>query len=215
MRRITQLCLTVAALLSASVVLSQSTLTGTVKGSDYNEPLLGANVIEKGTTNGAVTDFDGNFTLTTKASSGEIEISYVGYSTKVITFNGNTDLGEILLDASEFGLEEISIIASVAVDRKTPVAVSTIKADEIEFKLGTQEFPEILKSTPGVYATKSGGGYGDGRINLRGFNSENVAVMINGVPVNDMENGRVYWSNWAGLRRCNKLYAGAERSRSF
>lgn len=199
MRRITQLCLTVAALLSASVVLSQSTLTGTVKGSDYNEPLLGANVIEKGTTNGAVTDFDGNFTLTTKASSGEIEISYVGYSTKVITFNGNTDLGEILLDASEFGLEEISIIASIAVDRKTPVAVSTIKADEIEFKLGTQEFPEILKSTPGVYATKSGGGYGDGRINLRGFNSENVAVMINGVPVNDMENGRVYWSNWAGL----------------
>jgi len=56
-----------------------------------------------------------------------------------------------------------------------------------------------LKSTPGVYATKSGGGFGDGRINMRGFNSENVAVMINGVPVNDMENGRVYWSNWAGL----------------
>ena len=45
----------------------------------------------------------------------------------------------------------------------------------------------------------SGGGYGDGRINLRGFNSENVAVLINGIPVNDMENGRVYWSNWAGL----------------
>ena len=69
----------------------------------------------------------------------------------------------------------------------------------IENKLGSQEFPEILKSTPGVYATKSGGGFGDGRLNLRGFNSENVAVLINGVPVNDMENGRVYWSNWAGL----------------
>ena len=79
------------------------------------------------------------------------------------------------------------------------MAVSTIKAADIERKLGTQEFPEILKSTPGVYATKSGGGFGDSRITLRGFNSENVAVMINGVPVNDMENGRVYWSNWAGL----------------
>ena len=97
-------------------------------------------------------------------------------------------------------LDEIVITqTSFAVDRKTPVAVSTIKADVIENKLGTQEFPEILKSTPGVYATKSGGGFGDGRLNLRGFNSENVAVMINGVPVNDMENGRVYWSNWAGL----------------
>jgi len=85
------------------------------------------------------------------------------------------------------------------VDRKTPVAVSTIKAQDIALKLSTQEFPEILKSTPGVYATRAGGGYGDGRVNLRGFDSNNIAVMINGVPVNDMENGRVYWSNWAGL----------------
>ena len=97
-------------------------------------------------------------------------------------------------------LDEIIITAtSFAIDRKTPVAVSTIKAADIELKLGTQEFPEILKSTPGVYATKTGGGYGDARINLRGFSSQNVAVMINGVPVNDMENGAVYWSNWAGL----------------
>jgi len=97
-------------------------------------------------------------------------------------------------------LDEIILTAtSFAIDRKTPVAVSTIRAADIERKLGSQEFPEILKSTPGVYATKSGGGFGDGRINMRGFNSENVAVMINGVPVNDMENGRVYWSNWAGL----------------
>ncbi|NEW80302.1 MAG: TonB-dependent receptor, partial [Gelidibacter sp.] len=109
-------------------------------------------------------------------------------------------LGTILLKASSESLDEIVITAtSFAIERKTPVAVSTIKAAVIENKLGTQEFPEILKSTPGVYATKSGGGYGDGRLNLRGFNSENVAVMINGVPVNDMENGRVYWSNWAGL----------------
>ena len=82
---------------------------------------------------------------------------------------------------------------------ETPVAVSTIRAEDIALKLSTQEFPEILKSTPGVYATKSGGGFGDGRINLRGFNSENVAVMINGVPQNDMENGWVYWSNWDGV----------------
>ncbi|MNK77964.1 Vitamin B12 transporter BtuB [compost metagenome] len=57
----------------------------------------------------------------------------------------------------------------------------------------------MLKSTPSVYVTKSGGGFGDSRITIRGFSQNNVAVMVNGMPVNDMENGAVYWSNWAGL----------------
>ena len=90
-------------------------------------------------------------------------------------------------------------VADIAKERKTPVAVSTIKEAQIIQKLGNQEFPEILATTPSVYATKGGGGFGDGRINIRGFANENIAVMINGVPVNDMEGGTVYWSNWAGL----------------
>lgn len=90
-------------------------------------------------------------------------------------------------------------VADIAKDRKTPVAVSTIKEAQIIEKLGNQEFPEILNTTPSVYATKAGGGFGDSRINVRGFDQRNTAVMINGVPVNDMENGAVYWSNWAGL----------------
>lgn len=90
-------------------------------------------------------------------------------------------------------------VADIAKDRKTPVAVSTIKEAQIVEKLGNQEFPEILNTTPSVYATKGGGGFGDGKTVIRGFSQENIAVMINGVPVNDMENGAVYWSNWAGL----------------
>lgn len=90
-------------------------------------------------------------------------------------------------------------VADLAKDRKTPVAVSTIKEAQIIEKLGNQEFPEILNTTPSVYATKGGGGFGDSRINVRGFDQVNTAVLINGVPVNDMENGAVYWSNWAGL----------------
>ena len=57
----------------------------------------------------------------------------------------------------------------------------------------------LLNSTPGVYATQQGGGDGDVRINIRGFSQRNVAVMIDGIPMNDMENGWVYWSNWFGL----------------
>ncbi|MBK1894465.1 TonB-dependent receptor [Chryseobacterium paridis] len=90
-------------------------------------------------------------------------------------------------------------VADIAKDRKTPVAVSTIKEAQIVQRLGNQEFPEILSTTPSIYATKGGGGFGDGRMNVRGFDTSNTAVMINGVPVNDMEGGSVYWSNWAGL----------------
>ena len=96
-------------------------------------------------------------------------------------------------------LADVTITSSIAVARKTPVAVSTIDPVFIEEKLGTQEFPEILKSTPGIYATKDGGGFGDSKINIRGFKSENSAMMVNGVPMNGMENNKVYWSNWSGL----------------
>ncbi|WP_299120608.1 carboxypeptidase-like regulatory domain-containing protein [uncultured Winogradskyella sp.] len=192
------LCIAVLTLFS-TVMYAQSTVTGKIIDGDLNSPLPGANIIVKGTTNGTTSNFEGNFTLNSDSNSGEVVISYVGYVSQTLAFNGDTDLGTITLMSSDVGLDEIMIVASVAVDRKTPVAVSTVKAADIQLKLGTQEFPEVLKSTPGVYATKAGGGFGDGRINLRGFSSENVAVMINGVPVNDMENGRVFWSNWAGL----------------
>ena len=71
--------------------------------------------------------------------------------------------------------------------------------EEMEVRLGSQDIPMILNTTPVVYATQQGGGAGDARINVRGFNQRNVAVMINGVPQNDMENGWVYWSNWDGV----------------
>ncbi|MDO4762868.1 MAG: TonB-dependent receptor [Flavobacteriaceae bacterium] len=102
---------------------------------------------------------------------------------------------------SDKNIEEVVLVkvADIAKDRKTPVAVSTIKENTIVEKLGNQEFPEILNTTPSVYATKSGGGFGDSKINIRGFANENIAVMVNGMPVNDMENSKVYWSNWAGI----------------
>ena len=192
--------LLVALFFATAAVFGQTKITGKVVD-ETNQPLPSASIIVKGTQNGTSSDFDGNFTLNAKSNSGVIVISFVGYTNKEVSFSSSkSNLGTIQLSEDSSVLDEIVVTAtSFAIDRKTPVAVSTIKSADIERKLGTQEFPEILKSTPGVYATKSGGGFGDSRINLRGFNSENVAVLINGVPVNDMENGRVYWSNWAGL----------------
>lgn len=182
---------------------AQGTITGVVLDGETNEALIGASVVLTGTTNGTVTDVNGKFTLKSDAGNQKITITYIGYSSKElnvkVTSGKTTDLGQIKMQPDAVGLNEVMVLASVAVQRRTPVAVSSIEPAQIEEKLGTQEYPEILKSTPGVYATKQGGGLGDSRINIRGFNQRNVAVMINGVPVNDMENGWVYWSNWAGL----------------
>ena len=102
---------------------------------------------------------------------------------------------------SEKNIDEVVLVgvADIAKDRKTPVAVSTVKSAQIIERLGNQEITEVLNTTPSVYATKSGGGFGDGGITMRGFESRNIAVMVNGMPVNDMEGGTVYFSNWTGL----------------
>jgi len=190
----------VALFFCVATVIGQTKISGTVVD-EANEGLPGASVVIKGTTSGTQTDFDGKFSLTSSSNSGTIVISFVGYKTKEVSFSGSENLGTIQLTEDGNILDEVVIkgIIDVAKDRQTPVAKSTIKAAEIQEKLGSQEFPEILNNTPSVYATKSGGGFGDARINIRGFAQENIAVLINGVPVNDMENGAVYWSNWAGL----------------
>ena len=102
----------------------------------------------------------------------------------------------------DVNLEEVVVTSrtiDVAKERETPIAVSTITGNDVLLKTGNLEFPEVMNKTPGVYATKQGGGYGDSRISLRGFDQRNTSFLINGQPVNDMENGWVYWSNWQGL----------------
>lgn len=97
-------------------------------------------------------------------------------------------------------IEDVLVLSSYAkrsIDK--PMALSNVSAEMINTKISNQEFPEILKSTPSLYATKMGGGFGDSRLSLRGFGSDNVTIMLNGVPINGMENGAVYWSNWASL----------------
>ena len=197
--------LALALFLTTATIFAQGTLTGTVIDSEMNAPLPGATVMIVGTNNGTTTDFDGKFSLNVQAASGTVEISFIGFEKKSMKFtlaNGETkNLGNLVLNTDANALSEVLVtgIADLAKDRQTPVAVSTIRAEQIQEKLGNQEFPEILSTTPSIYATKQGGGFGDSRITIRGFDTQNSAVMINGIPVNDMENGAVYWSNWAGL----------------
>lgn len=153
----------------------------------------------QGSGSGVATGPDGTFSLN-GAADGNIVVSFIGYETRTLAAKAN--MGSISLEPTALGLGAASIIANVvdiAIARETPVAVSTISPAEIAQKVGNMEFPEIMNRTPGVYATKQGGGYGDSRISLRGFDQRNTSFLINGQPVNDMENGWVYWSNWQGL----------------
>lgn len=165
---------------------------------EQNEPLVGALVqITAPKQTSTVTDIDGRFSIKVPDGAKTIEISYVGfknYSTKPAR-----DLGVIVLETSSVVLNDVVITQSIGKTRETPVAMSTIDAEDIQLKVGAQEFMELLKTTPGVYTIRQGGGFGDAETRMRGFKSENVAMMVNGIPINDMEWGGVYQSNWAGL----------------
>ncbi len=190
----------VALFFVTATIFAQTKLTGTVVD-ETGQPLPGANVLIKGTQNGTSTDFDGNFVLNSKTNKGNIVVSFIGYTNKVVHFTKSA-IGKIKLEPDTNTLQEVVIVGKGVVDlvkeRETPIAVSTIRATEIQEKGGNLEFPELMKTTPSVYTTKDGG-MGESKISLRGFDNANIAIIINGQPVNDMENGKVYWSNWSGL----------------
>lgn len=195
-----QVLLAAVLLLAGTVTAAaQSTVSGKVVDAETSEPLIGVTISVDGVN--AVTDIDGAFVVKGVKDGANVEFRYVGYKTKNVKVPAGKrgEMGKVALDVDGKVLNDVVVTSQFAVARKTPVAVSQVPMSVIEEKIGTQEFPEILKSTPGVHANKEGGGYGDSEIYMRGFDNTNVAVMVNGVPMNDMENQNVYWSNWAGL----------------
>jgi len=185
-------------LLLPAAIFAQS-ITGKVTNTDTGEPLVGANVVVEGTDLGAAAQADGTYLIQVGEGSYTVTASVIGYasSTKIVDVSGDVIL-DFGLSVSVVEMSALEVLASRA-GIKTPVAYTTVEKADIEFRLGSQDLPMALNTTPSVYATQQGGGAGDARINVRGFNQRNVAVMINGVPQNDMENGWVYWSNWDGV----------------
>jgi len=182
-------------------VMNAQTVTGKVIDGTNDEPLIGATVLVRGTTIGTVTDFEGAFELKVNETAKSIEISYTGFESKIINVEGKTDLGNITMSTSALGLDEVVVTGTMDIvrDRRTPVAVSTITAAEIQAVGGNVEFPDIMKSTPSIYVANQAGGYGDSEVFTRGFDQTNTAFLLNGQPINGMEDGRMYWSNWSGM----------------
>ena len=177
------------------------TSIGGVVSDESNNPIVGANVIVVGTDLGSAANADGYYSVELEAGSYTLTATAIGYqpqSSEVSIKEGDAVITNFVLAISAIELSALEVLASRA-DAKTPVAYTNVDKAELEFRLGSQDVPMALSTTPSVYATQQGGGAGDARINVRGFNQRNVAVMINGVPQNDMENGWVYWSNWDGV----------------
>ena len=160
-------------------------VSGTV--SDASGPLPGASVLEKGTTNGTQTDFDGNYTLT--AQDGAVLIvSYIGYKTQEVAVNGRSSIN-FTLDEDAEALEEVVIIGygtTTVKDATGSVTAVTAK----DFNGGNIASPEqlIQGKTAGVNIQETSGEPGAGiQINIRGSNSvranNNPLFVVDGVPL--------------------------------
>ena len=184
--------------ISLFTIAQKGKIQGSVIDNISKETLIGVNIMYA-SGKGVVSDVNGNFEIEVPYGDYELTFSYVGYEKLVKKVKLNKPKINLRIELENKTLKEVEIIADVAKSRETPVAFSTIKPAKLDEELASQDIPMVLNSTPGVYATQQGGGDGDARINIRGFNQRNIAVMLDGIPVNDMENGWVYWSNWFGL----------------
>ena len=195
MNRSTHIVAKLIVLSFTSILFAQMTVSGTVTDASTGDALAGANVVVDGTDMGAAADANGGYSISNVPDGATLTASMIGYADASAAAAGTVNFA---LAAATIEMSGLEVLASRA-GEKTPVAYTTVTKADMEVRLGSQDIPMALNTTPSVYATQQGGGAGDARINVRGFNQRNVAVMINGVPQNDMENGWVYWSNWDGV----------------
>jgi len=195
MNRYTRIVANTFILTLTSILFAQMTVSGTVTDASSGDALAGANVVVDGTSLGTAADDNGGYTISNVPNGATLTASMIGYTDASAAAAATVNFA---LSSSAIAMSGLEVLASRA-DEKTPVAYTTVTKAEMEVRLGSQDIPMALNTTPSVYATQQGGGAGDARINVRGFNQRNVSVMINGVPQNDMENGWVYWSNWDGV----------------
>ncbi len=125
----------------------------------------------------------------------------VGYASGTYSLD-EVRAGAISLSADAYGLDEVVVTGYLDIgagSTHTSRRFTTITAREIQAKsVGNVEFPEVIKNTPSAYISNQTG-FGDSQMFMRGFDQINTAFLLNGQPINGMEDGRMYWSNWSGM----------------
>ena len=178
-----------ALLLSSSMLIAQKTVTGTI--SDPNGPIPGVSILEKGTTNGRETDFDGNFSLKVTDDNAILSISYLGYKTKEVAVAGKTTLNVTLEeDAEQLDEIVISSLGFAVRSDKLGSAVSSVKAKALVSSGETSIANSIQGKMSGVNITRSNGDPGSGsNIRIRGantiFGSTQPLIIVDGIPISN------------------------------
>ncbi|SDM05469.1 TonB-dependent receptor [Kriegella aquimaris] len=167
----------------------QSQITGVVTDAD-GAPLPGANILEKGTTNGTQTDFDGKFVLDIADDSAVLVISYIGFATKEVSVNGQSNITIGLIEDAA-GLEEVVVVGYGTVRKKDLTgSVASVKGTDLE-KTPTNTFVQALQGkASGVDIRAASNAPGGGiRIRVRGTNSINASsqplYVVDGFPIDN------------------------------
>ena len=168
-------------LLVSSVAMAQITASGTVVD-ETGEGIIGASVLEVGTTNGTITDFDGNFTLSV-SEGAELNISYVGYKPQTLAASANMTVR--LAEDNEV-LEEV-VVTGYTTQRKADLtgAVSAVSAKDLEKQQENNPMKALQGKIPGMNITADGSPSGAATIRIRGvgtLNDNDPLYIIDGVP---------------------------------
>lgn len=177
---------------------NQGTISGTLKDKGTGETLIGAAVVYADG-KGVITDLDGKYELTLPYGTYTLTATYVGYESIPKTITVDSKFKQINFELGTTTLREVEVVADLAIAAETPVAFSNITPKQIKRELGSNDLPLLLNTTPGVYVSPTGGDDGGARVSIRGFQDRNITVMIDGIPINNMDNGNVFWANTFGI----------------
>ncbi len=172
-----------------SAFAQQIDITGTVLD-DKNEPIIGANVLEKGTTNGTITDFDGKFKLNVDPKA-TLVVSYIGYQGQEVAVNNRKTIRVILSEDTEV-LDDVVVIGYGTMKKSDMTgAISSVDAGELSKRITTNPAEALQGKVAGVNITKAGGNAGAGvQVKIRGVKTmgdNNPLYIIDGFP-GDIEN---------------------------
>jgi iron complex outermembrane receptor protein len=179
------LFLMVGLLMAIGVNAQSITVSGTVTD-PQGEPLIGASVLAEGTTTGASTDIDGNFTIKV-ASNGVLVVSYVGYDTQRVPVEGRSTVNVEMKENSVMLNEVVAIGYGTVKKQDATGSVAVVKPSEIEAGLATSVQDMLVGQTPGVVVTTDGGPSGGATIRIRGGASLSASndplIVLDGVPL--------------------------------
>ena len=188
-------------LLLPAFAFAQNSVSGTVTDKDSGQPLVGVNVVVEGTTMGAASGADGSYSVSgVPDGSYTVTAKYIGYADQSasVSLSGSGETANFQLESSAINLGMVDVLASRNY-QTLGMSGSQFTSQELELRLGSRGMPQALSTLPNVFVEQNGGGYDDENVWVRGFDDRYTSYLINGVPMNDMENGNLYFSNWSVL----------------